>query len=203
MSVVKRNIKRMLQYKLCLLRFKELGFNKIYSYNLGEAAGVSAVQVRKDFSEFGIKGNKKGGYNIDYLITSLNDLFGNQRKNVIIVGMGNIGYAMAQYGSRFIQKNIHIIAGFDIDPSKQKRSFGIPVYPMSEIPFIVEKNMVSTAIIAVPFQTAQEVCNVLVECGIRGILNFAPVILKVPDHIVMNDINISNELESIMYIIGD
>ena len=202
MSVVKRNIKRMLQYKLCLMRFKELGFNKIYSYNLGEAAGVSAVQVRKDFSEFGIKGNKKGGYNLDYLIASLNDLFGSKRKNVIIVGMGNIGSAMAQYSPRFIQKNIHIVAGFDIDPSKQKRSFGIPVYSMSEIPSMVETHQVSTAIVAVPFQTAQEVCNILVDAGISGILNFAPVILKVPDHIIMNDINISNELESIMYIIG-
>jgi len=197
---IRKNIKRLLQYKLCLLRFRDLGFEKVYSYNLGDAAGVNATQVRKDFSEFGIKGNKKGGYEIDNLLLKLNELFGEDRiKNVIIVGMGNIGRALAQYNPRFSKKNLHIVAGFDIDPSKQNKSYGIQVFPLSEMVEIINKNEVTTAIIAVPEQVAQDVCNTLLVNGIKGILNFSPVILKVPEEIIINNINLSSEIESILY----
>lgn len=202
MSLVRSDIKRMLQYKLCLLRFKELGVNTIYSHNLGDAAGVTAVQVRKDFSQFGIKGRKRGGYIIDELLLEMNKIFGDSKKNIVIVGMGNIGKALSQYNERFVRKNLHIVAGFDIDPSKQNKSFGVPIYPMESLEEIIRENNVSTAIIAVPFQIAQEVCNLLIASGIKGILNFAPVILKVPEDIVIDNINLSNKLEGILYNIG-
>ncbi len=199
MALVRSDIKRLLQYKLCLLRFKELGVNTIYSHNLGEAAGVTAVQVRKDFSMYGIKGRKRGGYNIDQLLGALGEIFGEAKKNIIIIGMGNIGKALSQYNERFIKKNLHIVAGFDIDPSKQNKGFGIPIYPMTKLEEVIRQNNVLTAIIAVPFQTAQEVCNMLISAGIKGILNFAPVILKVPDNVVIDNINLSNMLEGIIY----
>lgn len=202
MTVVKRSIKRLLLYRLCLYRFKELGFEQVFSYTIGSASGVGAVQVRKDFSQFGIKGNKRGGYNIDELLEKLNNLFGTEQKNIIVVGMGNIGKALAQYNPRFKNKNLHIVAGFDIDPSKQKKVFDIPVYPLNKIPDIIERKGVKTAVIAVPAQMAQEICNILIDYGILGILNFSPIILQVPDSVVVNDINLSNELESIIYNIG-
>lgn len=202
MSLVRSDIKRMLQYKLCLLRFKELGVSTIYSHNLGDAAGVTAVQVRKDFSQYGIKGRKRGGYIIEELLLDMNKIFGESQKNIVIVGMGNIGKALSQYNERFVKKNLHIIAGFDIDPSKQNKSFGIPIYPIEKIEEIIKHHRVTTAIIAVPFQIAQEVCNILVAAGIKGILNFAPVILKVPEEIVIDNINLSNKLEGILYNIG-
>jgi redox-sensing transcriptional repressor len=192
----------MLQYKLCLLRFKELGVSTIYSHNLGDAAGVSAVQVRKDFSQYGIKGRKRGGYIIEELLNEMNKIFGESRKNIVIVGMGNIGKALSQYNERFVKKNLHIVAGFDIDPSKQNKSFGVPIYPIEKLEEIIKQHHVSTAIIAVPFQIAQEVCNLLIAAGIKGILNFAPVILKVPEEIVIDNINLSNKLEGILYNIG-
>ena len=202
--MVKRNIKRLIQYKLCLVRFKELGFETVYSYNLGDAAGVNATQVRKDFSVYGIKGNKKGGYNIDYLIIKLNQLFGdNEVKNVIIIGMGNIGRALAQYNPRFSKKNLQIVAGFDIDPSKQKKIYGIQVYPLDKLSEIIIKLKVTTAILAVPAQMAQDICNQLILFGVKGILNFSPIILKVPDEIIINNINLSNEIESIIYNIRE
>jgi len=203
MALVRSDIKRLLQYKLCLLRFKELGVSTIYSHNLGEVAGVTAVQVRKDFSAYGIKGKKRGGYNIDNLLTSLNHIFGESRKNIIIFGMGNIGRALSQYNERFIKKNLHIVAGFDIDPSKQNKSYGIPIFPPEKVTEIIKKDNVTTAIIAVPFQVAQEVCNVLIASGIKGILNFAPVILKVPEKIIIDNINLSNKLEGIIYNIEE
>lgn len=199
MSLVRSDIKRLLQYKLCLLRFKELGVSTIYSHNLGDAAGVTAVQVRKDFSQYGIKGRKRGGYVIDELLVEMNKIFGDAKKNIVIVGMGNIGKALSQYNERFIKKNIHIVAGFDIDPSKQNKSFGVPIYPMEKLDEVIQNHKVTTAIIAVPFQIAQEVCNLLIAAGIKGILNFAPVILKVPEEIVIDNINLSNKLEGILY----
>lgn len=202
MALVRSEIKRLLQYKLCLLRFKELGVSTIFSHNLGEVAGVTAVQVRKDFSVYGIKGNKRGGYSIDYLLDELNMIFGNSRKSIIIVGMGNIGRALSQYNERFIKKNLHIVAGFDIDPAKQNKSFGIPILPLEKLDEEIKHHNVTTAIIAVPFQTAQEVCNVLIASGIKGILNFAPVILKVPEDVVIDNINLSNLLEGIIYNIS-
>ncbi|MBN1598533.1 MAG: redox-sensing transcriptional repressor Rex [Bacteroidales bacterium] len=202
MSLVRSDIGRLLQYKLCLLRFKELGVNTIFSYNLGEAAGVTAVQVRKDFSVYGIKGRKRGGYNIDTLLIELNNIFGNSRKNIVVVGIGNIGKAIIQYNERFVKKNLHIVAGFDIDPSKQNKSYGVPIYPVEKISEVIKNNNVSTAIIAVPFQVAQELCNILISAGIKGILNFAPIILKVPDEIIVDNINLSNKLEGIIYNIN-
>jgi len=199
MALVRSDIKRLLEYKLCLLRFKELGVSTIFSYNLGEVAGVTAVQVRKDFSVYGIKGKKRGGYNIDELLEALNIIFGSASKNIIIVGMGNIGKALSQYNERFIKKNLHIVAGFDIDPSKQNKSYGIPIYPFEKLKEVIQNEKVGTAIIAVPFQTAQDVCNILIASGIKGILNFAPVILKVPDDVVIDNINLSNKLEGIIY----
>jgi redox-sensing transcriptional repressor len=174
----------------------------IFSHNLGEVAGVTAVQVRKDFSLYGIKGKKRGGYDINYLLDELNKILGESRKNIVIIGMGNIGRALAQYNERFIRKNLHIVAGFDIDPSKQNKSYGIPVLPLEKLEEEVKRHNVSAAIIAVPFQIAQEVCNLLVTAGIKGILNFAPVILKVPEEVVIDNINLSNKLEGVIYNIG-
>ena len=104
-----------------------------------------------------------------------------------------------QYNERFIKKNMHIVAGFDIDPAKQNKSYGIPIYPFEKLKEVIDYHKVSTAIIAVPFQTAQEVCNLLIAAGIKGILNFAPVILKVPEEVVIDNINLSNKLEGIIY----
>lgn len=199
MTIIRSNIKRMLRYKLCLYRFKELGFETVYSYSIGSASGVSAVQVRKDFATFGITGRKRGGYNIDELLNKLNALFGTDTKNIIIIGMGNIGRALAQYSPRFSNKNLNIIAGFDIDPSKHKKAYGIPVFSLKKIPEVINMYNVKTAVIAVPAQMAQDISNILVEEGIKGILNFSPVILRVPEEIVISDINLSNELESIIY----
>ncbi len=201
--IIKSNIKRLLQYRLCLVKFKDLGFTKIYSYNLGNEAGVSPEQVRKDFSIYGITGNKKAGYNIKELLIVLNRLFGmDQIHNVILIGMGNMGKALANYNNQFIGQNVYIVAGFDMDPAKQNKKFGIPVFPMDKLDELIKGFEVSTAIITVPASAAQNVCNNLVENGIKGILNFAPIVLKAPDNVIINNINLSTEIESILYYLN-
>jgi redox-sensing transcriptional repressor len=179
---------------------QELGFETVYSYNLGRETGVSPEQVRKDFSQFGIKGNKKGGYNINDLLITIREIFRkDELQKVIVVGVGNIGNAVLQY--KGFQKNmIEIVAAFDIDPSKyKKKAQAAPVYSLDKLPKIVKEFNVKTAILTVPERVAQDVTNLLIEAGIRGILCFAPTVLKVPSHITINNIHIGHELESLIY----
>jgi redox-sensing transcriptional repressor len=201
--IIKSNVKRLLQYRLCLVKFKELGFTKIYSYNLGNEAGVSPEQVRKDFSIHGITGNKKAGYDIETLLNVFNNIFGmDEIHNVLIVGMGNMGRALANYNNQFIGQNVYVISTFDIDPAKINKKGGIPVYPMDLMDEHIKRYNISTAIITVPGIAAQEVCNKLIASGIKGILNFTPVILKVPDDVIINNINLSTEIQVILYYLS-
>jgi redox-sensing transcriptional repressor len=132
-------LKRFLHYRQCLKKFQRHGFRRVFSYNLGKEAGVTAEQVRKDFSLFNLKGYRRGGYDIDYLLDSINDIFKqNGERLVILVGIGNIGQALINYQG-FKENKINIVAGFDLDPSKCSRKFSIPVYPPDRIPEIVTR----------------------------------------------------------------
>lgn len=196
-------IRRLLQYRTCLERFKKIGFEQVYSYNLGKEAGVSAEQVRKDFSRFNIQGNKKAGYQIDDLLEMLNKTFGkHEAHKVFIIGMGNIGRAMLTYKG-FVGKKIEIVAGFDIDPSKLKKREGVQLFHLDDLESQAQQMNVNIAIIAVPDSQAQRVCDLLVNCGIKGIMNFAPIVLKVPEGVFVTNINLSNELESLVYHVNE
>ena len=176
-----------------------MGVKKVFSHTIGNETGVKPDQVRKDFSEFKIRGNHRAGYNVDILITTLERIFTQAEiHNIIIVGMGNIGSAFARY-NWFMQRNINIVATFDIDPMKQRKKTEITVYAMDRLKEIVYRFEVKVAIIAVPEISAQEVCDQLVAIGIKGILNFAPVILKAPREVVTNNVNLFDEVESVFY----
>jgi redox-sensing transcriptional repressor len=197
--IVKNNLKRLFTYRLCLIGFKRKGFDRVYSYTLGESAGASAEQVRKDFSVFKITGNKRGGYKIDELLSAIEDIIKHQEDQyMIIVGMGNIGRALVQY-KRFKLRKMIIVASFDVDPSKQSKRWNIPVLPMEMLEDIIKKFHVKVAILAVTEISAQDVANRLFDLGIKGLLNFAPIILKTPDDVVVNNINLCDELESVIY----
>jgi redox-sensing transcriptional repressor len=184
---------------MCLNRLKDIGFEYVLSYYLGEEVGVSAEQIRKDLSRFGIQGKKKLGYNVEQLITDIERILAKEGKQlVIIVGMGNIGKALVN-NNDFRKNHIEIIAGFDIDPVKLKKKYEIPVYPNTHLEEFIKKKGIKTAILTVPALSAQDVCNQLVSLGINGILNFAPVNLKADD-IVINNVNICSELTSVIYL---
>lgn len=196
---LRSNITRLLQYRSCLTKFQELGFETIYSYNLGKRVGVSAEQIRKDFSKFNIRGNKKAGYNIEELITAINKIFRKSSpQNVLLIGYGNLGQSLMKYKG-FSRSMFHIIAVIDIDPSKHKRKALVPVLPPEKAPEIIKKNGVKIGIIAVHDIAAQEMCNLLVKSGIKGILNFSSLVLKTPEDVQINNINLGNELEAIYY----
>jgi len=178
-----------------------MGVEKVFSYTLANETGVTSEQVRKDFSEFNIKGNKRGGYDINDLLDRMEKIFHqNKDNNIVLIGMGNLGLALSKY-NKFVQRNMNIVATFDIDPFKQKMRSDLPVYPMSRLKEIINRFRVRVAIIAVPEISAQEVCDELVRNGIKGIVNFAPVLLKVPQEVIINNVNLCDELESVIYYV--
>ena len=200
--VNKKVVARLSSYRSALIRFQELGFVKVFSDTLAEAVGATSAQVRKDFSLFGISGNKKGGYQTDNLIEKLQALLGKDRlQSVIIAGIGNIGTALLKYKA-FESEGIKIIAGFDIDPSKQNKKAKAPVMPLEEMAAFVHERDIRIGIIAVPDVAAQSVCDAMVAAGIRGILNFAPLVLRANPDVVVNNVNLQNELENLIYFVN-
>ena len=200
-KVIKSSLKRIFLYRACLVKLKLMGVEKVFSYTLANETGVTSDQVRKDFSEFNIKGNKRGGYDINVLLEKMEKIFHrNKDNNIVLIGMGNMGLALSKY-SKFAQRNMNIVATFDIDPFKQKMRSGIPVYSMSRLKEIIERFGVKVAILAVPEISAQEVADELMRNGIMGIVNFAPVLLKVPPDVIINNVNLCDELESVIYYV--
>ena len=124
----------------------------------------------------------------------------NKDNNIVLIGMGNMGLALSKY-SKFVQRHMNIVATFDIDPFKQKMRSGIPVYSMSRLKEIIDRFSVKVAIVAVPEISAQEVADELIRHGIIGIVNFAPVLLKVPPDVIINNVNLCDELESVIYYV--
>lgn len=191
--------RRLLVYRLSLLHLKEIGFTNVYSYTISQETGYSAALIRKDFSRLHVQGRRRGGYAIDHLLNVINSYFGSEdTKRVVLVGMGNIGNAIAQYRG-FEEQKIKIVAGFDIDPAKYKKKYLIPVFSFERCNEVIKDQQVDAAIIAVPAISAQEVCDQLLQCGITGIMNFSPVNLKAPDHVYISNIRLSDELLNVIY----
>ena len=192
-------IARLSMYRNVLLRLKALNFVKVFSDNLADAARVSAVQVRKDFSLFGITGNRRGGYLIDELITQISAILGKDKmQKFIIVGIGNIGRALLRYKG-FNANEILLVAGFDVDETKHNSHAEIPILPLGHLNSFVNDNQIKHGIISVPDFAAQDVLEVMIESGIRGVLNFAPICLKESRGCVVRNLNLETELENIIY----
>ncbi len=192
-------INRLSNYRKVLLKLQSLGFRKVYSDNLADALGLTAAQVRKDLSKFHLTGNKKGGYQVDSLIISLNEILGkNEDQKIIIVGCGKLGTALMGY-NRFFREGIKVVAGFDTDPAIIKPENSIPIHGMEKIPEVVNRENVKIAIITVPENAAQHVYEILLDCGILGVLNFTPTQLKNTEHCVVHNVNLDMEIENLFY----
>jgi redox-sensing transcriptional repressor len=195
-------IVRLSRYKNALYQFKKLGVVKIFSDNIAEAVNVTASQVRKDFSIFGIAGNKRGGYQVDMLIEKLKEILGkNEIKKAVMVGVGNIGRALINY-TGFEKEGIKILAAFDIDPSKFSEQGKIPILGIDSLKKFIDEHKITIGIIAVPAVAAQQVLDLMESAGVKGVLNFAPIHLRVTNTMVVNNINLELELENLIYYIN-
>jgi len=180
-----------------------LGLVRVFSDNIADPLGISASLVRKDFGLFGISGSQKGGYSIEDVLQKINEILGSNEVNrVIIVGVGRIGEALMSYNG-FHKDGIKIVAGFDIDVKKIKKTGDVPIKPIEEIDEYVKGNHISVAIMAVPDIAAQQTLEILKRADIKGILNFTPVKFKSTDDITINNFNIENELVNLIYFVNN
>jgi redox-sensing transcriptional repressor len=197
-------ILRLTKYKRLLYKLKALGFERVFSNNLGDAIGVTPALVRKDFSTLNLPGNKRGGYHIDTLIERLDKILGRDKpQHVVIVGCGRIGTALMEY-SGFHSDGIEIVAGFDAHPEAVQNTSEVPIYGMDSLDSFVQEHDIKVGIIAVPDTEASKVLDRMINAGIRGILNFAPVELKCtrsdcPRSVTVHNVNIALELEHLFY----
>jgi len=189
-------------YLRCLQRLKANDIRTVSSEALAKAARVKSTQLRKDLTYFGQFGTRGLGYDVEQLSKMISDLLGTTSlQPVILVGVGNLGLALLSYKG-FEQEGFEIVAAFDLDSThKRDKSGSTPILPMDRLAELVPKRGVRMAIISVPAAAAQDVANQLVDAGVTGILNFAPIVLHVPDEVMVNNVNLAIELENLSYFI--
>ncbi len=201
--VQKEMIQRLVRYKNILLKFKSMGLSRVFSDNLGDAAGLSASLVRKDFSLANLTvGNKRGGYPIDTLLQCLDTILGTHiLQRIIIVGCGKIGTALLNYKG-FSNENIQVVAGFDNNPSRiNPAATPVPILPVSQLAAFAQEQAIQVAVLAVPEQAAAGILDQLAAAGIQGVLNFSPVQLKTGTSLFVQNINIAFEIENLFYYV--
>jgi redox-sensing transcriptional repressor len=201
-EIPRKAVYRLSLYLRCLQRLKSNGIHTVSSEALSSAAGVKSTQLRKDLTYFGQFGTRGLGYDVDQLGKMISDLLGtNSLQPVVLVGVGNLGLALLSYRG-FEQEGFEIVAAFDVDTDrKRNKKIEQPILPMEELTKFVTAKSVKMAILTVPTIVAQEVTNELVSTGITGILNFVPIVLQVPEDVMVNNVNLAIELENLSYFI--
>lgn len=180
--------------------YQSQGFKTVSSSQLGGPLSIKNAQVRKDLAFFGQFGHPGVGYRVEELIEALRRILGIDREwPLALVGMGNLGRALLRYRG-FHSRGFHVVALFDNDESKIGEDHdGLIVEPIESLRKIVAMRKIRLAILAVPADAAQRTTDLLVACGIRGILNFAPVPLTVPSHVNLVGVDLSIQLENLAY----
>lgn len=187
-QVPRPTLERLPLYYRCLCMAKERERQTISSEEIGREVGVNVVQVRKDLAYFGEFGRPGVGYNVETLMRELERLLGLENPTeAVLVGAGRLGTAVAMYPG-FGRYSLRIVALFDSDPKKIGTKVGnAQIYALEVLPDIVKARGIELGIIAVPAQYAQEAAEQLVANGVKAIWNFAPTMLKLPDHIVVRN----------------
>jgi redox-sensing transcriptional repressor len=193
-------IGRLPVYLRALQQLSEKGILTTSSQELGEIIGISAAQIRKDISQFGEFGKQGTGYSIPFLIERLRSILKVDRVwEVVIVGMGDIGHALAHYNG-FANRGFHINMVFDNDPVKVGQKVGqYEVFDTAVLPEKIKQNKIKIAMLAAPASSAQEITDLLVKAGIKAILNYAPISLNVPGGVRVQYIDPVTHLQRMTY----
>jgi redox-sensing transcriptional repressor len=192
---------RLSVYLRCLTFLESQGQKKISSHELAKSFHLNSAQIRKDLACFGEFGTRGVGYDVSRLKTQLVETLGIDRtRNVVIVGAGNLGMALADYAG-FSSNGFHLVAILDSDSAKIGRSSrsGIPILPWDRIEQLVRRNHVDIGIIAVPAEGAQAVHDTLADAGVQAILNFAPVQIKLRPGVKVRSVDLRINLESLSF----
>ena len=200
--IPRKTVYRLSLYYRSLHRLQANRVETVSSAALAKASGVKPTQLRKDLTYFGQFGTRGLGYSVKALSAKLTAVLGTTHlQPVILVGAGHLGLALLRYHG-FAKEGFEVVAAFDVDLSrKHTRELRVPVLPMKSLPEFVKEKRIKMAILTVPGTVAQEVANNIVAAGILAILNFAPIILQVPETVVVNNVDLAIELENLSYFI--
>jgi redox-sensing transcriptional repressor len=178
------------------------GYTKVSSSQLGESLGVSDAQVRKDLANLGNLGQPGIGYSAPELIAAIRHALGIDREwKAILVGVGNLARALLRYRG-FQQQGFRVVALCDIDPAKIGQTIeGLTVQPLNQISSVVKTTGAELGIVTVPADAAQAVADKLADAGIRGLLNFAPAMLKMPPGVSLVTVDLTVQLEQLAFLV--
>ncbi|PZO93711.1 redox-sensing transcriptional repressor Rex [Streptococcus halichoeri] len=201
-SIPKATAKRLSLYYRIFKRFHADQVEKASSKQIADAMGIDSATVRRDFSYFGELGRRGFGYDVTKLMNFFADLLNDHSTtNVLLVGCGNIGRALLRY--RFHDRNkMQIVMGFDLESNPlvgTKTDDGIPIYAITSVDTHIQESGIETAILTVPSTEAQDVADQLVQAGIKGILSFSPVHLNVPKDVIVQYVDLTSELQTLLY----
>ena len=196
-------VTRLPQYLRILNRLMEDGVTVVSSQQLGEKLQVTPAQIRKDLSYFGRFGKQGRGYSVNDLLERLRQILGvNAFWNVAVVGVGRLGRAIVNYPG-FTPDGFHLVAAFDVNKEVIGKDVGgLTVQSLDDLRQVVAERKISIAIVAVPVSHTQEVVDQLVACGIRAILNYAPIIPQVREGVKIRNIDPVLSLQSMTYYIN-
>jgi redox-sensing transcriptional repressor len=193
-------VARLPVYLRALVEVADAKLTTISSERLADLAGVNAAKVRKDLSYLGSYGTRGVGYDVEFLLYQISRQLGLTRDwPVVIVGVGNLGHALANYRG-FAARGFRIVALLDADPGKVGEQLGEHrIRDMADIDEVVKQEKVAIGVIATPAIVAQEVADRLVEAGVMSILNFAPTVISVPPHVAIRKVDLSIELQILSF----
>jgi redox-sensing transcriptional repressor len=199
-GVPEATIARLPLYHRALVVLGDRGVTTVSSEELATAAGVNSAKLRKDLSHLGSYGTRGVGYDVDYLVYQITRELGlTQDWPVVIVGVGNLGHALANYAG-FASRGFRIAALVDASPLLAGETVGgLPVHPLGELERIVAEAGACIGVVATPAPAAQEVCDRLVAAGVTSVLNFAPVPLRVPDGVDVRRVDLASELQILAF----
>lgn len=201
-SIPKATVKRLPLYYRYLRILNNAGKTKVSSTELSEAIQVDSATIRRDFSYFGELGKRGYGYDVEDLMHFFGKILNDdQLTNVALVGVGNLGSALLKF--KFHQSNIiRVSCAFDIKEDIVGRIVdGIPVYPLDNMVEQIKLQQIEIAILTLPAQQAQPVVDQLAEAGIKGILNFTAARLTAPDDVIIQSVDLTNELQTLIYFL--
>ena len=193
--VPEATIARLPVYLRALRQLAEAGSETVRSDALAAAVGVGSATLRKDLSHLGSYGTRGVGYDVEHLVAQVSRELGvSQRCSVVLVGIGNLGRALAGYDG-FAARGLAVAALLDSAPTLVGQQVGgLVVRHVDELPAVLSGSDISIGVIATPAGAAQQVCDQLVAAGVTSVLNFAPVLLTVPDHVDLREVDLSVEL---------
>jgi len=199
-KIPEKTIERMILYRRLLLGMQNNGTNNIFSHQLAAMAGVTSAQLRKDLTPTGYYGSPVHGYDITQLMDSISEIIdAPQMQNVALAGLGHLGRAVLDY-SQGRRPKLQIIAAFDTDPGKINRVIhGCRCYHTDEIEKVIKEYNITVGILAVPSDEAQEIADRMVNAGIRGLLNYAPMRLKLPNDVYVENRDMIMAVEKAAY----